>query len=180
MSLGLVWAEARDGVIGRDGRLPWHLPEDLAHFRALTRGCTVLMGRRTWDSLPERFRPLPGRRNVVVSRDPSWSAAGAEVRPDVGAALDELLADPSPVWVVGGAQVYAAALPRAARVAVTEIDLAVAGDAHAPRVAAGWARVDDPAHGWYVATNGLRYRFRDYRRDEPRRHLGDDLRAAER
>ncbi len=165
MSLGLVWAQAQGGVIGRDGGLPWHLPEDLAHFRELTRGAAVLMGRRTWDSLPERFRPLPGRRNVVVSRDPSWFAPGAEARADVGAALDELLGGDAPVWVVGGAQVYAAALPRADRLAITEVDLAVEGDTLAPHVGPGWTASCEPPQGWLVSANGLRYRFCDLRRD---------------
>ncbi|GAB3593660.1 dihydrofolate reductase [Angustibacter peucedani] len=162
MSLGLVWAQAHDGVIGRGGTLPWHLPEDLAHFRALTRGAAVLMGRRTWDSLPERFRPLPGRRNVVLTRDPAWAAPGAEVRADLDAALDELLAADEPVWVIGGAQVYAAALPRADRAVVTELDLAVEGDAHAPAIGDGWTTTCEPAQGWLEAANGLRYRFCDH------------------
>lgn len=79
--IGLVWAQSANGVIGRDGTLPWHLPEDLKHFRALTTGATVLMGRRTWESLPPRFRPLPGRRNVVLSRTPQ---EGVETFPTCG------------------------------------------------------------------------------------------------
>ena len=90
--LGLIWAQsvARPGqpsIIGRDGRLPWHLPEDLAHFRAVTRGHPVIMGRRTWDSLPPRFRPLPQRRNIVLTADRDWSAPGAEAAANPDAAL---------------------------------------------------------------------------------------------
>ena len=81
--IGLIWAQAANGVIGRGGALPWHLPEDLAHFRDTTRGSTVVMGRRTWDSLPDRFRPLPGRRNVVLTRHDTWTADGAEVVHDL-------------------------------------------------------------------------------------------------
>lgn len=161
MSLGLVWAQARDGVIGRDGRLPWHLPEDLAHFRALTRGATVVMGRATWESLPERFRPLPGRRNVVLTRDPGYAAPGAEVT----ASLDVALACADDVWVIGGAQVYAAALPVADRLAVTQVDVDVEGDAVAPTVGADWQLTgQDPPEGWHTSTSGLGYRFVDYRR----------------
>ena len=78
MRLGLVWAQARGGVIGKDGGMPWHVPEDLAHFKAVTSGHPVIMGRRTWESFPARFRPLPGRRNIVVTASPSWAEPGAE------------------------------------------------------------------------------------------------------
>ncbi len=111
MSVALVWAQARGGVIGRDGSLPWHLPEDLAHFRALTRGATVVMGRATWESLPERFRPLPGRRNVVLSRRADFRAEGADVRSRPRGGAGRSGAADGTVWVIGGAQVYAAALP---------------------------------------------------------------------
>src|SRR5699024_1639276 len=77
-ALGMIWAQAHGGVIGAGGAMPWHLPEDLAHFKATTAGHPVIMGRATWDSLPPRFRPLPGRRNIVVTRDPRWSAEGAQ------------------------------------------------------------------------------------------------------
>ena len=87
MTVGMVWAQARGGVIGADGGLPWHLPEDLALFRRLTTGSTVVMGRRTWESLPERFRPLPGRANVVLTSDPAWSADGAQRAGSVGDVL---------------------------------------------------------------------------------------------
>ena len=75
--LGLIWAQARRRVIGREGALPWHLPQDMAHFRQATAGCAVIMGRKTWDSLPPRFRPLPGRMNIVITRQPGWSAQPA-------------------------------------------------------------------------------------------------------
>ena len=162
MSVALVWAQARGGVIGREGGLPWHLPEDLAHFRALTRGGTVVMGRATWASLPERFRPLPGRRNVVLSRQGGYTADGAEVVGDLETALGATAGD---VWVIGGAQVYAAAMARADRLVVTEIDTDVEGDAHAPLVDDHWRLVgSDPAEGWHTSSTGLRYRFCDYAR----------------
>ena len=159
--LGLVWAQDERGVIGRDGALPWHLPEDLAHFRSLTRGATVVMGRATWESLPERFRPLPGRRNVVLSRRRDYLAPGAEVRGSLDAALRDL---DGPVWVIGGAQVYAQAQSLADRLVVTEVAVRVDGDALAPPLDARWRRVSaDPAEGFHRSTGGLAYRFVEYR-----------------
>src|SRR5215470_9451728 len=107
MKLAIVAAAARGGVIGRGNRIPWRLPEDMAHFRELTTGHPVVMGRRTWESLPARFRPLPDRRNVVVTRNPDWSAAGAERTGSVDEAL-LLLEDESEVFVIGGAEIYRA------------------------------------------------------------------------
>ena len=110
MTVSLIWAEAADRVIGRDGALPWQLPEDQQLFKQLTTGATVVMGRATWDSLPASVRPLPGRRNVVLTRQQDWSAPGAVV----AHTLDEAIASADgDVWVIGGASVYAAALPRA-------------------------------------------------------------------
>ncbi|GAA4352673.1 dihydrofolate reductase [Angustibacter luteus] len=165
MSVALIWAQARGGVIGAGNTLPWHLPEDQRHFREATSGSTVVMGRATWQSLPERFRPLPGRRNVVLSRDAGFEAEGAEVTDDLAQAL-HCEASAGTVWVIGGAQVYAAALPLADEVVVTEIDLDVAGDAYAPALTgADWALAGtDPAEGWHQSANGLPYRFRRYRR----------------
>lgn len=130
-ALVLIAAVARDGVIGLGNRLPWHLPEDLQHFKRQTLGRPVLMGRHTWDSLPPRFRPLPGRRNVVLTRQPDWRADGAERANSLAQALD-LLAGESEVFVIGGAQLYAEALPLADRLVLTELDAAFAGDAHFP------------------------------------------------
>src|SRR4051794_41456904 len=97
-TVAMVWAQAHGGVIGAEGGLPWHLPEDLALFRRLTMGSPVVMGRRTWESLPERFRPLPGRANVVLTSDPGWSAAGAHR----AASVEEVLAERDSFWVIGG------------------------------------------------------------------------------
>jgi dihydrofolate reductase len=127
LRLTVVAAVARGGVIGRGSTIPWHLPEDLAHFRALTTGHPVVMGRRTWESLPERFRPLPGRRNVVLTRDPDWSAPGAERASSVEDALRRL-DDVPRVFVIGGAAVYAATLPHADELVLTEIEADVDGD----------------------------------------------------
>ena len=156
VTLGLVWAQARGGVIGADGGLPWHLPEDLARFKALTTGGTVVMGRATWESLPPAVRPLPGRRNVVLSRRPGYLAPGARV----AASLDEALAGAGgDVWVIGGASVYRAALPLAEVAVVTEIDAAYDGDTLAPEPGPDWEPVErEPAEGWLESRTGLRYR----------------------
>lgn len=129
--LTLVAAVAHGGVVGANGTMPWHLPEDLAHFRRLTQGHPVLMGRRTWDSLPARFRPLPGRRNLVLTRNAAWQDAGAEAVPSVAAAL-ATVAGAAELFVIGGASVWAAALPLAQRLVLTELDLRVGGDTHFP------------------------------------------------
>ncbi|GIG38489.1 dihydrofolate reductase [Cellulomonas phragmiteti] len=159
--IGLVWAQTPDGVIGDAGTIPWHVPEDLAHFRELTTGGTVVMGRATWQSLPERFRPLPGRRNVVLSRDPGFRAPGAEVVHG----LDEALAADHDVWVIGGGAVYAATIDHAERVEVTVVDLDVPGDTRAPAIGAGW-RLASGGEGapWRVSRTGTRYRFDSWRR----------------
>ncbi len=167
--LGLIWAQARDGAIGRDGQMPWHLPEDLAHFRAVTGGSTVLMGRRTWDSLPEQFRPLPGRRNLVVTRDPAWGAEGAEPFPSVESALAAARTpDDAPVWVIGGGMIYRLTIGLADVLEVTEVDVEVPGaDTWAPAIDAdGWEQeARDPADGsWARAASGLGYRFVRYAR----------------
>lgn len=156
--IGLIWAQAHDRVIGADGGMPWHVPEDLAHFRDVTHGSAVVMGRATWDSLDPRYRPLPGRRNVVLTRDRAWSAEGAETVHSV----EEALAVSPDVWVVGGAQVYAATLDRADVLEVTELDLAVSGDARAPAIPTRWQA---PETEWRVSRTGVRYRFLTYRRD---------------
>jgi len=117
-TVGLVWAQSTSGVIGRGGDIPWRVPEDLARFKQVTMGHTVVMGRRTWESLPARVRPLPGRRNVVLSRQPDYVADGAEVLDSLGAALTEPEA-----WVIGGEQIYLLGLPLATRCEVTEVEI---------------------------------------------------------
>ncbi len=152
--VSLIWAQGHGGALGVDGRLPWRLPEDLALFRERTTGSTVVMGRRTWDSLPERFRPLPGRRNVVLTRDAGWTADGA-VR---AGSVTEALAAPGPLWVIGGGEVYAEFLPHAGRLVVTDVDLAVDADTWAPAIGPEWRREHrDPAEGWSTSASGIRY-----------------------
>ena len=131
MPLHLIYAQARNHVIGVKGALPWHLPEDLAHFKQTTMGQPVIMGRVTWESIPEKFRPLPGRTNVVVSRQPHLVAPGAKVVSSLQAGL-QLFSDDEVVWLIGGAQLYAEAMPLAAQLVITEIDADFEGDAYAP------------------------------------------------
>jgi dihydrofolate reductase len=162
MTVALIWGQASNGVIGADGTMPWDLPEDLARFRELTMGSAVIMGRRTWDTIPPRFRPLSGRRNIVVTRDPAWSADGAAV----AHSIDEALAlDDSP-WVMGGAVIYAATIGRADRLEVTEIAIAPDGDAFAPVIDPTlWALTPASAGAaWLTARTGLDYRFLSYTR----------------
>lgn len=159
--LGLIWAQTPSGVIGRDNAIPWRIPEDMAYFRDVTGGHPVIMGRRTWDSLPPRFRPLPGRRNIVVTRDGDWSADGAEVAHSVADAL--ALAGDGETWVMGGGEIYAATLDRADRVLVTEVDLDVEGDAFAPTLGSEWVVAE--AGEWQVSDrDGVRFRFVTYTR----------------
>lgn len=135
--LSLIAAVARNGTIGHDNQLLWQLPEDLQHFRRATMGCPVIMGRRTWDSLPPRFRPLPGRLNIVLTRDPHWQAAGARR----AASLDDALAQAGPVervFVIGGGALYALALPVADELVLTELDRDYEGDTRFP----DWPRQD--------------------------------------
>ena len=131
-SLTLIWAQARGGVIGRDGTIPWHIPDDFAHFKAETLGHTLVMGRRTYESIG---RPLPGRRTIVVTRDPTWSAEGAE-GVDVVHSLDDALALaaalPGDTVIAGGTQIYEQAMPVLTHQVLTEVHLNVGGDAHYP------------------------------------------------
>lgn len=155
--IGLVWAQSANGVIGADGRIPWRIPEDMAHFSDLTAGSTVVMGRATWESLPPRFRPLPGRRNVVLSRDVDYVAEGAEVVHDLSTALASTGPAARDVWVMGGNAVYQAALEHADVLVVTEVDLEVEGDTRAPRVGAEWSRTETGE--WRTSAKGPRFRI---------------------
>lgn len=165
MTIGLVWAQAANGVIGSEGTLPWHLPEDLGRFKALTMGSTVVMGRKTWESLPARSRPLPGRRNIVLTRTPGWQAAGAVVARSLEEALDGVSGD---VWVIGGATVYRAALDRADLLVVTELAEAYPGDTAAPEIGREWAVVHrEPPEGWLRSRAGPAFSVTTYTRRPP-------------
>lgn len=161
--VNLIYARAANGVIGNSGELPWHLPEDMAHFKRMTAGCPVIMGRKTWDSLPPRFRPLPGRTNIVVTRQQDWSDTGALRAPSLREAL-ALCEQDAEAWVIGGAQIYAQAAPLAQRIVVTEIAREFEGDAHAPPLDAGWRETARESH---VSSNGLPFSFVTLERSRP-------------
>jgi dihydrofolate reductase len=156
-TVGLIWAQSTSGVIGRDGGIPWRLPEDQARFKELTMAHSVVMGRLTWESLPAKVRPLPGRRNVVVTRQADYMADGAEVLTTLE---DALTGDET--WVIGGGQIYALALPIATRCEVTEIEVDLPrddGDALAPVLDEAWVGTEGE---WLTSSSGLRYRFFSY------------------
>ena len=154
---GLIWAQARGGVIGAGGGMPWHVPEDLAPFKEMPSGTPVIMGLRTWDSLPERFRPLPGRENIVITRSQDWSAEGARRV----AGIAEAVRGQERVWIIGGAEIFRQVIGDADRLEVTELDIEVDGDAYAPSVD-GWRLADEGE--WQTSRTGIRYRFLGYER----------------
>jgi dihydrofolate reductase len=155
VSVTLIWAEAADRVIGSDGSIPWRLPEEQQHFKALTMGGTVIMGRGTWESLPASVRPLPGRRNIVVTRQASYDAPGAEIVASLEDAFERADGD---VWVIGGASIYEQALPHADRVVRPRVHLQVEGDSRAPVLDSAWTLVGrDPATGLHRSETGVEY-----------------------
>lgn len=184
----IIAAVAKNRIIGRDNQLIWNIPEDMAHFKALTQGHTVLMGRKTWESLPPRFRPLPGRRNIVVSRQADYSAPGAEVADSlenglklastVVSAIDSMTADGTNsageatiVFIIGGEQIYTQAMVLADRLEITEVDLEPEGDAWFPEISANMETKAGAAVDWkLVAKNtppsqsGTGFSFLTYRR----------------
>ena len=158
MKINMIFARSANGVIGKNNAMPWHLPEDLAHFKQLTLGSPVIMGRKTWDSLPPKFRPLPGRTNVVITRQSGWQAAGAQTAGSLQDAL-ALCRESSDVWIIGGAQIYSQAEPLANRIEVTHINKEYAGDAFAPVLGPQWTPVHLEDH---VSAAGLNYSFITY------------------
>jgi dihydrofolate reductase len=149
MSVTLILAAAENGVIGKDGAIPWHIADDLKRFKALTMDKTIVMGRKTWDSLPKK--PLPGRRNIVVTWQKNWQAEGAETMQ-----LEKALDQPEEVFVIGGAEIYRAALPRASRIELTEIHKAFDGDAAFVFDRKTWT---ETAREDQVTPEGLAYSF---------------------
>jgi dihydrofolate reductase len=165
VSIALVWAQSADRFIGAAGTLPWYLPEDLARFRELTIGHPVIMGRSTWESLPERFRPLPGRQNVVLSSQVR-ELPGAQVAADLETALAMVAGQDA--WGIGGARVFTEFLPHATRLEVTQVDTVVNGDTRAPVLDRDWhVEHRTPAEGWATSTTELRYRFLSFARTDP-------------
>jgi dihydrofolate reductase len=156
--VGLIWAQSTSGVIGRDGGIPWRLPEDQARFKELTVGHTVVMGRLTWESLPAKVRPLPGRKNVVLTRQADYMADGADVVTTLEDAVD------GETWVIGGEQIYTLALPIATRCEVTEVEIDLPredGDAIAPVLDESWVGATGD---WLTSGSGLRFRYHSYQR----------------
>lgn len=175
MPVTVVAAVARNGVIGHDGDIPWRLPADFAHFKALTMGGVLIMGRRTYESIG---RPLPGRTTVVLTREPTWSAVGVLVGRDLEGGLVAAARVPvcsetgtREIFVVGGAEVYAAALPIADKMVLSEIDAEPVGDTYFPAFdPLGWSVVQRrPESGFTVVTyrRGSTGDGRSGRRSEP-------------
>ena len=158
--LTLIAAVARNGAIGGDNQLLWQIPEDMKFFRETTRGATVIMGRKTWESLPARFRPLPGRRNIVVSRQADYQAPGAELAHSLEQAV--ALAGDAATFVIGGAELYAQAMAYANRLMLTEVDLAPAADAYFPVVDPAIWRQTTRQSG--VSENGIAFAFVTYQK----------------
>ena len=163
MQINMIFARSANGVIGNNNAMPWHLPEDLAHFKQLTLGSPVIMGRKTWDSLPPKFRPLPGRTNVVITRQADWQAAGALTAGSLQDALAHCQ-NSAEAWIIGGAQIYAQAEPLAHRIEVTEIAQDFAGDAYAPVLGSGWR---EAAREQHVSANSMPFSFVTYLRGYP-------------
>jgi len=158
LKLGVIYARARNGAIGKDNAMPWHLPEDLAHFKRTTLGAPVIMGRKTWDSVPPRFRPLPGRRNIVITRNEDWHEEGAERVSSLEQAI-ALCSDVPVAWVTGGADIFRLALPHADIAVVTEIDADFDGHVFAPELGPEW---QEAARERHVSKTGLGYSFVTY------------------
>jgi dihydrofolate reductase len=137
--ISLVYAQSKNGIIGADGGLPWHIPSDLKRFKETTLGKPIIMGRKTWESLPRK--PLPGRQNIVITRQKNWSAEGADVASSIAEAL-QLVGDAPEVCVIGGGEIYHAFMAIADRIYLTDVDATVAGDTIAPPLnPADWREV---------------------------------------
>lgn len=171
MTLSMIWAQDRRGVIGKAGTIPWHVPEDLRHFKEVTQGCPVIMGRATFESLPQRNRPLPGRDNIVLTRDGDWHTPSVSTAASVDAAVAAV--GERSAWIIGGGEVYAQFTALAEYIERTVVDTQVEGEGLV------YAPVLDPAHWvlansgpWLLSTAGVRYRFETWKR------AGKDVPAA--
>ena len=141
--LGVVWAQTSTGVIGKDGGMPWNLPEDMKHFSRLTNGHPVIMGRKTWESFPDKYRPLPGRTNLVITRKEGWGGTPEAEGAFAVKSLDEALLESQfapgheMVWIIGGGEIFAQAIPRVDRMYLTIVHAQVEGDAYFPEFEEG-------------------------------------------
>jgi dihydrofolate reductase len=159
--LSLIAAVTPQGGIGKNNAILWHEPADQKHFRQVTMGCPVIMGRKTWDSLPERFRPLPGRQNIVITRNRSWQAQGSQVATSLADAL-ALASGAEKVFVMGGAEIYALALPLADELVLTEVAMDMEADAFFP----SWNKSEftPVSRVEHQTAEGVRYAFVTYQR----------------
>ncbi|HET9349530.1 MAG TPA: dihydrofolate reductase [Arthrobacter sp.] len=171
--LGVVWAQTSTGVIGRDGGMPWRLPEDMRHFTRLTAGHPVIMGRKTWESFPDQYRPLPGRTNIVITRQEDWGGTPAAEGAIAVKSLDDALLESQfapgheMVWIIGGGNIYAQSMDLADVAVITTIDASTEGDTFAPDLGYDWTLgASLPADGWETADDGTRYRISVWRRTE--------------
>lgn len=170
----MVWAQSLDGVIGMDGDMPWDVPEDLQHFKQVTMGEVLVMGRRTWSSFPQSVRPLPGRTSIVVSRtfsedpsDPNLDHDDVHVVEDLNDGLElagQLKTSPT-IWVIGGGTLYDQAIDVATVVERSLFNLNVDGDTYAPELDGSWKlAAQDPASGWHTSKSSVEYRFERWER----------------
>ncbi|MDD7384114.1 MAG: dihydrofolate reductase [Actinomycetaceae bacterium] len=167
--ISLIWAQDRNGAIGKNGTLPWHVPEDFAFFKRMTMGLPLLMGRTTWESMPQTSRPLEGRLNLILTHHADYNAPGATLVSSVEDALE--YANPD-MMVSGGRTVFDAIMPFADALYVTQLDLDVQNATRfAPPIDPDWHLVQaSPEQGWASSKNGTRYRFLAYEHEGS--HIG--------
>lgn len=170
--IGMIWAQTERGVIGRDGTIPWRAPADMAHFKRVTTGHPVIMGRRTWESFPAKYRPLPDRTNIVITTRQGWAGTPKALGAVVVHSLEDALvkaqasAGSNEVWIIGGGHVYTEALEHANVAAITLIDSDTGGDTFAPALGPEWTQHSSSPHeGWLTERNGTRYRFTQWGKD---------------
>lgn len=175
LAVRAVWAQARDAtgepVLGKDGGMPWHVPEDLAHFVRVTTPHPIIIGRATWDSIPPKFRPFANRFTIVLTRNETWEPEPASTpeRPVVRASTPEEAlaiarehATEGIIIVGGGEQIFTLLEPHTTEYVVTELDIEVDGDRRPPEITSDWQQADES--DWHTSKNGIRYRFTTYRR----------------
>jgi dihydrofolate reductase len=156
----IIFARASNGVIGKENTLPWYIPEDMKRFKELTAGSTVIMGRKTYDSLPAKFKPLPGRTNVVITRQKDWNQQGVVVAYSAEEALT-LCPKDKDIWVIGGSEIYCMFMEYAQQIEITEIEKEFDGDAFSPKLDSDWEMTDKTET---KESNGLFYHFTTYTR----------------
>lgn len=166
MKIGMIWAQDVNGVIGKANRLPWNIPEDLQHFKNMTTGHPVIMGRKTWQSFPQKYRPLPNRTNIVMSRNlnnfekPFYKNVFWVSTPQQALAAAASSPGSEQIWVIGGAEIFAQFLPLAEKIVITQINKTHTGDTFAPKLDNKWAlSVSNSDKNWRTNQAGLEYRF---------------------